>query len=160
MFKILMQRASKAVLEQMQRGLSPSQAALATALGLWIGILPLLGLSMVLCLGLAWALRLNHGLIQAANWAAYPLQLMLMFPFFWAGARMFHHPGMALSPSVFFGMAASRPLELARTYWQVALDGTLVWMALGAAAVPLLWWILSFSYARLAALRGLAGEEP
>ena len=62
-------------------GLSPSDLALAVTVGIVIGCLPIFGVSTLLCAGLALAMRLNLIAIQAANWVAMPLQVLLFLPF-------------------------------------------------------------------------------
>jgi uncharacterized protein (DUF2062 family) len=66
-------------------GLTPRQLAFTLALGFAIGCIPLLGVTTVICAGLALVLRLNMPAIQAANWAAMPLQILLLYPFFRLG---------------------------------------------------------------------------
>jgi uncharacterized protein (DUF2062 family) len=77
---------------QLTQGVSPSRLALALALGVVVGVMPLLGVTTVLCAVLALRLRLNQPAIQAANYAAYPLQLLLFIPAFQAGAWLFGRP--------------------------------------------------------------------
>jgi uncharacterized protein (DUF2062 family) len=65
----------------LRTGLSPEDLALAIAVGFVLGCLPLWGISSMLCLGVAASLRLNLMAMQAANWLALPLQILLLFPF-------------------------------------------------------------------------------
>jgi uncharacterized protein (DUF2062 family) len=74
---------------QLTQGVSPSRLALALALGLALGAIPVLGATTALCAIAGVALRLNQPAIQVANYAAYPLQLALYLPFFRAGAWLF-----------------------------------------------------------------------
>ena len=70
----------KAVL-WLSQGISPLRLSLTLALGFAVGCIPVIGIPTVLCAGLALALRLNLPAIQAANYAAMPLQLALIVPF-------------------------------------------------------------------------------
>src|SRR5208283_1264779 len=65
----------------LRQGISPHQLALTLALGFAIGCFPILGVTTAICAVLAVALRLNLPAIQAANYAAMPLQLALVLPF-------------------------------------------------------------------------------
>jgi uncharacterized protein (DUF2062 family) len=65
----------------MQTGLSPRRLALTLALGFAIGCIPVLGIPTALCLLVALPLRMNVPAMQAANYAAMPLQVVLIFPF-------------------------------------------------------------------------------
>lgn len=82
--------ASKSLLiESLRAGISPQRLALTLALGFAIGCLPVIGVPTALCAVLAIALRLNVPAIQAANYLAMPLQLMLILPFARMGGWMF-----------------------------------------------------------------------
>ena len=72
---------------------SPRRMAVTVALGVMIGILPIAGGTTLLCALLASLLRLNQAGIQAANYLAFPLQIILLVPFYHAGALLF--PGGA-----------------------------------------------------------------
>lgn len=83
--------------QQLTQGVTPAKLALALALGLVIGSVPLLGVTSLLCALVAWAFRLNQPAMQAANFLAYPAQLALFVPFFHAGAKLFGAPAVAFS---------------------------------------------------------------
>ncbi len=73
----------------LSQGITPQRLAVTLALGFTIGCIPVLGAPTLLCAALALALRLNMPAIQAANYAAMPLQLALLVPFVRLGARIF-----------------------------------------------------------------------
>ncbi len=137
------------VLEQARQGADPDKLALACALGLWVGIVPGLGVSTALCGLLALGLRLNQAVIQAVNFLVYPLQLALLFPFFGLGARVFGGPYIDLSPAEFLRQAGQHPWVLARRFWWVGLHALAVWAVLGPPVVAALWWALRRLFALL-----------
>jgi len=73
----------------LSQGISPERLALTLALGFAIGCLPMIGIPTALCLLIALGLKLNVPAIQAANYAAMPLQIALIFPFARLGGWMF-----------------------------------------------------------------------
>jgi uncharacterized protein (DUF2062 family) len=73
--------AKRNVILWLAQGVSPRRLALTLALGFAIGCIPVIGIPTVLCATVALALRLNLPAIQAANYAAMPLQLTLIVPF-------------------------------------------------------------------------------
>jgi len=89
------QAAQEKILCWLKDGITPRQLAFTLALGFAIGCFPLLGLTTVLCAVLALVLRLNMPAIQAANWIAMPLQLILLYPFLRLGEWML--PGHAVA---------------------------------------------------------------
>ena len=74
----------------LSQGSTPRNLALSLALGMVVGLFPVLGLSTLLCTILALVFRLNLPAMQAANYGVYPLQLMLMLPFARLGEKVFH----------------------------------------------------------------------
>ena len=73
----------------LRQGISSEKIAMSLAWGLTLGTLPVLGVTTVLCVGVALLFRLNLVVIQIANWAASPLQIVLFIPFFVMGAHLF-----------------------------------------------------------------------
>ncbi len=67
-------------IDGLRRGVSPRRLALTLALGFAVGCIPLLGIPTVICALLALVFRLSHPAIQAANFAAMPLQVVLLVP--------------------------------------------------------------------------------
>jgi uncharacterized protein (DUF2062 family) len=127
------------VLEQLKQGLAPEPAAWACALGAYIAVLPLLGLTTLACFAVAWALRLNQVLIHTVASLAYPLQFALLLPFYALGARAFGGPELSLSLGELVEKARNAPLQLIQEYWWVGMHGLAVWAGLGLFVVPLLY---------------------
>ena len=76
-------------IELLKQGVSPEKIALTVALGLSLGVIPVLGSTTMLCTLAAITLRLNLPAIMLVNGVVYPLQLALLVPFLRAGAWMF-----------------------------------------------------------------------
>jgi uncharacterized protein (DUF2062 family) len=119
-------------------GATPRSLAWSIAVGLVVGINPILGSTTVLCLALAFALRLNPVASQIANHAAFPLQLAFVLPFLRLGSWLFHIPPVPLSPAGLLRQARAEPLALARQLWLWESRAFLLWLALSLVAAPLL----------------------
>ncbi|WP_263353598.1 DUF2062 domain-containing protein [Acidicapsa acidisoli] len=91
--------AQEKILEWLQCGLAPRQLAFTLALGFAIGCIPLLGVTTAICALLAMMLRLNMPAIQAANWVAMPLQVVLLIPFLRLGHWLFRGESVAFNPA-------------------------------------------------------------
>jgi uncharacterized protein (DUF2062 family) len=72
----------------LRQGITPERLALSLAVGAAVGVFPVLGTTTALCAAIALALRLNIVAIQVANYAVYPLQLVLLIPFVRIGERV------------------------------------------------------------------------
>ena len=85
-----MRKKVTALLKNMfTQGVSPRKLAFTISLGFFIGTVPAVWGSALICAGLAAVFRLNHLGIQAANHLVYPLQLALIVPFYRIGADIF-----------------------------------------------------------------------
>jgi uncharacterized protein (DUF2062 family) len=96
-------------LRLLRHGLTPERLALSIALGVGLSCFPVFGTTTILCTLVALALRLNLPAIQAGNYLALPLQLLLFLPFLRLGERLFHAPKMPLSPEQLLAMAKTDP---------------------------------------------------
>ena len=70
----------------LKTGLSPNKLSLSFSLGICLGITPLPGTTTLSCTIAAILLRLNFGAIQLINYMVFPIQLLLIIPFFKGGA--------------------------------------------------------------------------
>ena len=119
----------------LRTGMSPRKLALTLALGFAIGCLPVIGIPTALCAVLALTMRLNVPAIQAANYAAMPLQLVLIFPFIRLGGWLFASgQQQAMERSLLHGFG----LQSLWASGAVAGQALGAWLVLAAPAVLLL----------------------
>ncbi|MGA8042088.1 MAG: DUF2062 domain-containing protein [Terracidiphilus sp.] len=138
----------------LRQGMSPQRLALTLALGFAIGCLPVIGIPTALCLLVALVLRLNLPAIQAANYAAMPLQLALILPFVRLGGRIFAPvPSPGLAPSLHFV-----PLALLRSSGVLAVQALGAWLVIAAPAVALLTLVLTLVLRRIPVFEPQAGD--
>lgn len=113
---------------QLQQGITPRQVALTLALGGVLGIFPILGASTPLCLLAGVWLRLNQPLIQLINYLVYPLQLLLLIPFYRAGERLFGaDPVPIVNVTGLMARFGADPWQFLLDYGRVGLYGVAVW---------------------------------
>ena len=65
----------------LKQGLSPVKLALVIALGMTLSVFPVLGTTTLICTLVALLFHLNLPAIQFSNYAAFPLPIILFFPF-------------------------------------------------------------------------------
>jgi len=70
-------------------GMTVEKVSLCIALGVVLGIFPVLGSTTLLCAIAALVLRLNLPAILVVNYLVYPLQLILLAPFYGVGSWLF-----------------------------------------------------------------------
>jgi uncharacterized protein (DUF2062 family) len=139
-------------------GTSPERLAWSIAIGLLIGINPLLGTTTVLSLAVAFIFRLNLAASQLANHAAYPLQLLLVIPFLHLGSRVFHTPPIPLRSHELLDAMKHNPFELMRRLWLWEWHALLLWALLAAILIVPLVLVLTPLLRRLSGRLQQRGE--
>jgi uncharacterized protein (DUF2062 family) len=134
----------------LRQGISPRRLALTLALGFAIGCIPVVGVTTTLCVVVAFALRLNFPVIQVANWAAAPLQLVLIVPFVRLGARLFAF-GSGRAVEIGSLLHAS-PLAMISQVGSMAGQALLAWLLIAVPAVALMTVMLTTLLRRVPAI--------
>jgi len=149
MHQVLRSRVLLPLQAQLTQGVSPSRLALALTLGLVVGVVPVLGVTTALCAALAVALRLNQPAIQLANYAAYPVQLLLLVPALQAGAWLFGRPAITFSLAQLQAELTADPLGTVGRYLEDTLRAVAAWGLLAPVAGLSLFLILRLVLSRL-----------
>ena len=126
------------ILALLRMGATPRSLAWSIAVGLLIGINPMVGTTTLFCLAAAFSFRLNVVASQIANHAMFPLELALVVPFIKLGSRVFHTAAMPLSPHMFMRAARTAPIALTRQVWLWEWHALMLWAAIAVVAVPLI----------------------
>ncbi len=134
----------------LSQGISPRRLALTLALGFAVGCIPVVGIPTVLCAGLALTLRLNLPAIQAANYAAMPLQLALIVPFVKLG-RWIVRAQAAPAPDA-RALLHAHALHLAAWVGGLAGQALLAWLLVAIPAVAMMTLALTQMLRRIPAL--------
>lgn len=126
----------------LRQGLSPEKLALCVALGCVLGVFPALGWTTLLCALAAWVLKLNQPAIQSANYAVYPLQFILLIPFYRAGEWLFHAPKLAITATGVKQLIQSGILHAILILWDTTIHAIAAWALLGPLAGGLIYFAL------------------
>ena len=116
----------------LSQGITPHKVALTLALGVVLGVNPIIGTSTILCAVAALWLGLNLPLIQLINYLAYPLQILLLIPFVQAGQWLFREPPLPFGAAQIKTMLAAGLWKAVQALWSYALHGMVAWVFLGA----------------------------
>ena len=138
------------------QGISPRKLALTLALGFAIGCIPVVGVPTLLCAALAVTLKLNLPAIQAANYLAMPLQVLLILPFMRLGGWMFAsgHPQATAAETLLHGS----PLKLIWASGSLAGEALGAWMVIAGPSVVLMTLALTLVLRRVPVLATEPGE--
>jgi len=115
------------IIRQLRQGVTPEEVALTIALGLVIGVFPVLGATTLLCATAAAALRLNQPIIQLVNYVAYPAQLVALIPFYRWGETLFSRPHTLLSIPVLMERVRGDAAGFVADFGIIAVQGIVVW---------------------------------
>ena len=107
---------------QLSQGITPEEISLTLALGIVLGVFPILGACTLLCGLAAWRLKLNQPIIQAVNYLVYPAQVLLLLPFYRAGENLFRQPHVPIfSVTELLARFSADPLQFLVDYGLVGL---------------------------------------
>ncbi len=123
----------------LKQGITPEKIALTIALGSFIGVIPMLGTTTILCTFAALAFRLNIPAIQMVNAVVYPLQLILLIPFYRMGAWLFREDVSTISLNGVKALIQSGLLHAIQTLWWVTMHALVAWIAVGSLAAAIVY---------------------
>ncbi len=133
----------------LSKGLSPEKLALCVGLGVAIGIIPVLGSTTLLCALAAFAFGLNLPAIQSVNYVIYPLQFLLLIPFYHLGAILFHVPKLEITGEEVRHLLSSGILNAIHTLWDVTMHALAAWCIVAPLLTLLLYLLLTPAFRRL-----------
>jgi uncharacterized protein (DUF2062 family) len=136
----------------LKQGVTPEKIALSIALGVALGVFPVLGSTTILCALAAILLRLNLPAIQLVNYLIYPLQIALLLPLMRLGGWFFDADPIRFSPAQILAMIRTDLWQAVVTLGGATLHAVLAWLCLGPIVAVLLYLLL------IPVLRGLRGS--
>ena len=136
-------RLVQPVVALLTQGITPEKIALSLAIGIVLGIFPVLGSTTLLCAAAAIVFRLNLPAIQLINYFVYPLQLILIVPFIRAGEFLFRAQPLQLSLAQMLAMARADLPHAISALWVAALHAVSAWLLVGPVMIFVLYFLLS-----------------
>jgi uncharacterized protein (DUF2062 family) len=123
----------------LKEGMSLRKIALCLALGTVLGIFPVLGATTLLCIVAALALRLNLPAIQVVNYMVYPLQLVMLAPFYSTGSWLFKQQGWPLLNKDLIGLLQDDFWGSMANLWDLTLYAIITWLVISPLLILLLY---------------------
>jgi uncharacterized protein (DUF2062 family) len=150
--------AQEKILVWLQCGLAPRQLAFTLSLGFAIGCIPLLGVTTAICALVAMMLRLNMPAIQAANWVAMPLQVVLLIPFLRLGQWLFRGEPVVFSPAQLLLQIETAPWRSLMQMSGLFGQAVLAWMITAGPALLLMTVLLTPLMHRIVRLAAVSAD--
>jgi len=138
----------------LKQGLSPERLALCIALGIVVGVIPVLGSTTILLTLIALGLRLNLAAIQSVNWLVYPLQIGLLIPWYRAGEKLFKADPIGLSLAEIKTIFDAGLLSAIQTLWTTTWHALAAWALAAPILIVLIYIVLTPLFQRLSILQG------
>jgi len=139
----LRRRIVQPFLDLLKQGITPEKLALSVALGVTIGVFPVLGSTTILCGLAAWALKLNIPAMQLVNYVVYPLQLALLIPFMQTGNRLFGSGQLNLTLAQVLALVRENAWHAIAVLGVATFQGVILWMILSPLAVAGIYLVLT-----------------
>lgn len=116
------------VVVQLTGGASLDKIAWTIALGMVLGIFPVMGTTTFVCLLAGWLCKLNQPLLHVFRAIVYPLHLLLILVFIRLGERLYDAPLISFSIPQLVGKFEESPLQFARDFGMAAWHGVSAWL--------------------------------
>lgn len=145
----LTRKLIRPLLEILRQGVTPEKLALSVALGVVIGVIPLLGWSSALCALIALIWGLNVPAIQLVNYFLYPAQIALLIPFFRLGEKLFRARHLPLSVPKIYGFAHANLWGAVKLLWTTTWHAIVVWALIAPFVAVLLYFLLEPAFRRV-----------
>ena len=129
------------VKSMLTEGVNLRKIALCIALGFVLGIFPVLGATSLLCTAAALALRLNLPAIQVVNYMVYPLQLVMLAPFYGAGSWLFKQQESPFISKNLIDVLQNDFWGSLVNLWDLTLYAMLTWLVMSPLLILLLYSI-------------------
>jgi hypothetical protein len=126
------------VMGLLKMGADPDKLAWSLALGVVVGVNPLLGSTTVVVLGLAALFRLNLVASQVGNHAMYPLEILLFPVFIKTGSLVFGTVKLPLEGHALWYAVKHHPWDTTRLLWTWEWHALVVWAVFAVVAVPVI----------------------
>jgi uncharacterized protein (DUF2062 family) len=148
------------IVAQLTQGITPSKISLTIALGLNLGIFPILGTTTMLCVIAGLWLKLNQPVIQLVNWLASPLQLVLILVFVRIGEWLMRAPHLSLSIPELLRKFHQSPVGFFREFGMTGVHGIVAWLVIAPILTGVLYLSLLVPLKKLAVLKAAPPPPP
>jgi uncharacterized protein (DUF2062 family) len=138
MREFLHRRLVAPLLALLRQGVTPRELALSLALGIVIGLVPILGVSTALCALAALVLRLNMPAIQLVNYLLMPLQLLLIIPQLRFGEWLAQSPRFPITLEAGLALLSHGAITAVRVLSTAIAHAALGWIVLAPPAAFIL----------------------
>jgi uncharacterized protein (DUF2062 family) len=143
-------RVVDVVAGQLKQGITPQKVSLTIALGVTLGLFPILGSTTLLCFLAGLCFRLNQPIIQLVNYLIYPLQIMLILVFVRIGEWLTRAPRVSFSIPEMLRKFHESPVKFMHEFGLTGLHAIIAWLLIAPLLIALLYWSLLLPLKKMA----------
>lgn len=140
--KFWRERVVALVAGQLKQGITPQKISLTIALGLALGIFPILGATTLLCFIAGTCFKLNQPVIQLVNYLVSALQLALILVFVRIGEWLMHARPVSFSIPELLRKFHESPVKFFQEFGMTGLHGIVAWLVIAPFLVALVYSLL------------------
>jgi uncharacterized protein (DUF2062 family) len=126
------------IVNQLKRGITPEKLSWTIALGVTLGIFPIMGSTSVVCFIAGYFFKLNQAILHLFKSLTYPLHLALILVFIRLGQQLNGVALIKFSIPQMMGQFKDDPAEFGRDFGMAALYGIEAWAISALILIPLL----------------------
>jgi uncharacterized protein (DUF2062 family) len=156
--EVFQRRVVDVVLAQLRQGITPHKIALTIAIGLCLGLFPILGSTTLLCFLAGLMLKLNQPIIQLVNYVVYPLQVAGIYLFIRIGEWLTRTPPLQFSIAGLIQQFRAAPLHFFQEFGMTALGGVFAWSLMAPVAGAAIYFALLPVLRRMARMRSAGAD--
>ncbi len=151
MNQFLHRRLVTPVVTLLTQGITPEKIALSLAVGLVLGVFPILGSTTLLCALAAVVFKLNLPAIQLVNYLVYPLQFVFLVPLIRIGEALYRAAPLQMTLAQMLAMARADLPHAISVLWLAGVHAMSAWFLIGPPLIFLFYVLLARALRRFAA---------
>lgn len=129
------------IISLLKQGITPEKVALCIALGVMLGVFPVIGSTMILCTIASLSLKLNLPLIQLVSYLVYPLQILFLIPFIRIGEKVLNVEPFPISIEALYNMIKTDIVQTIITFWDATMHGIFAWSLFAPFVIAAIYFI-------------------
>jgi len=145
------------VVGQLKQGITARKISLTVALGVTLGVFPIMGSTTALCFLAGLAFKLNQPILQFINWLIYALQIPLIVVFVRIGEWLVNAQRVNFSVPEMLRKFKASPAAFMHEFGMTGLHAIEGWLLVAPFVIALLYFTLLPPLRKLA---GLHSPEP
>lgn len=150
----MVKKLKDSIKSQLTQGASPEKLAQSLSAGMLIGCFPLLGFATGLAAVFGIIFKLNHIVVQTANYMMYPAQLVLIPLYIKVISLMIDVGDVPIRPDLILELFRKDWVQFLKTYSLIGVYAVIMWFVISSILFVILQKLLLPAILKLNKLKG------